>query len=191
MTVLHEVNREAVRDRADPTQPRPEPISTNSPLGAERGQREHGHADGHVLGGLAEFAYEFAVRPRLDRVHGGRERHARDDHQQVAQCQAQYVRVGHVAHAPVPDEHQHERAVAENAHDEYHGEHHGHDVRLRPVRVRHVLVVVERVGHRGRCYLGRVHWLLAVTRRDGRDLTAAVQLLRRCWLTAAVKRTAK
>jgi len=121
-------------------------IKRDSPLGAERGQCEHGHADGHVLGGLTELAYELAVWPRLDRVHGGRERHARDDDQQVAQCQAQYVRVGHAAHAPVPDEHQHQRAVAQYAHYEDHGEHHRNDVRLRPVGVRFVNVVVRRVA---------------------------------------------
>lgn len=115
-----------------------------SPFGAERRQREYRYADGHVLGGLAEFAYELAVRPRLDRVHGGRERHARDDHQQVAQRQAEYVRVGHVPHAPVPDEHQHQGAVAQHADHEDHGEHHGHDIGLRPARVRDVLAVVRR-----------------------------------------------
>lgn len=166
---------------------RPNQTSSDSPLGAERGQREHGHADGHVLGSFAELANELAVRPRLDRVHSGREWHARDDHQQIAQRQAQYVRVGHVAHAPVPDEHQHKRTVAEYAHDEYHGEHHGHDVRLRPVRVRHVLVVVERIGHgcrsrrrRRRRSRGRVHGRLAVTRRDGRPCSS----LHRCLWTA-------
>lgn len=114
------------------------------PLGAQSGQREHGHADGHVLGGLADFAYDLAVRPRFDRVHGGRERHARNDYQQVAERQTQNVRVGHVSHAPMPDEHQHQRAVAQHAHDEYHREHHGHDVSFRPVRVWHVSIVVRR-----------------------------------------------
>lgn len=91
------------------------------------------------------------------RVDGGRERHAADDDQQIAERQVEYVYVGHVSHVLVPEEYQHQRAVADGPDDEYDGEQCGHDVSLRPVGVivtdgrrRHTAAVVVRVvvvGH--------------------------------------------
>lgn len=95
------------------------------------------------------------------RVDGGRERHAADDDQQIAERQVEYVYVGHVSHMLVPEEYQHQRAVADGPDDEYDGEQCGHDVSLRPVGVivtdgrrrRHTAAVVVRrvvvVGRHG------------------------------------------
>jgi len=54
-------------------------------LGAQRRQREHAHADGHVLCHFREFAHGATVRPRFQCVHSGCERHTRQNHQQIPQ----------------------------------------------------------------------------------------------------------
>lgn len=69
------------------------------------------------------------------RVNRGRERHAVHDHQQVAERQIENINVGHIPHLLVPHKYQHQRAVADSADDEYHGEQRRHDVRLRTLSV--------------------------------------------------------
>lgn len=91
------------------------------------------------------------------RVDGGRERYAAEQYQQVAQRQTKYVNVGHVDHVLVPEEYQNQRPVADGAHEEYEREQHGHDVRLRPLRV---IVLVRGVVGRVVC-VAAVHFSLS------------------------------
>lgn len=50
------------------------------------------------LGELGRLADELAVRPRLERVDGGRERDRAQEHEQVAERQVEDERVRHRAH---------------------------------------------------------------------------------------------
>ena len=138
-----------------PVDQRPHRIGDGQvPVGAERRQREDGHADGGVARELGELAQEDAERPRFVGENGARERHRHQQHQQVADGQVEDERVGNGAHGLVPAEDDDQTAVADHAHDEDQREHHRHDVRLRTQRVRHVGIaagaqgtVVLRVSH--------------------------------------------
>lgn len=53
------------------------------PIAGKGNEREHGHADRHVLDELGRRAEQAAPRPRIERVDDGRKRHGRYDQQQV------------------------------------------------------------------------------------------------------------
>lgn len=69
------------------------------------------------------------------RVYERRERYAAQQDQQVTQCQAEYVDVGHVDHVLVPEEYQYQRTIADGSHEEYEREQHRDDVRFRSFRI--------------------------------------------------------